>query len=577
MVGRKSPQDQQDNQPQQCLPACLILHRDKFSGDSTEDELLGEVTQLFQLMDKDGSGELKKSEFITAFKMDQDVVKFCKSHARLAPLLDPITFKEAFIKMDADESGTISLNELIEHWRTTLSKTNEFSDADINLPNSANVDVQIARDSYATDKRKSLQTETAANLDTNTPGALNLQNSKLDEEIYDVANFYWTEGYAQVVARSDVFINTTLAVISLNAVYLGIDADHNKAELLLEADWGFIMCEYLFCIFFVSELVIRFLAFESKLNCLRDGWFKFDSFLVILMVMETCVLPFVMPLLSSGSKPPPTGPLRLLRLLRLSRLVRLMRSLPELVIIIKGMVVAFRAVGSSLLMVTMLLYVFGIVMHMMLSEDDDENVAEYFQTLPCCMWTLLMDGTFLLDTHTVLGFLVHTGEFNHILCVAIFLVFILLTALTVMNMLIGVLCEVVSAVAANEKEEAAIRVMKQTILIELKKFDDGDGLIDEDELNELMADPYSVTVLESLGIDVPFLQELQVMTFDKPGMTCPIEHLIEQMLTCRRDLIFTVKHMVLQQKLSHWNLENKIMKHEQRMEKKIQSMVQSIC
>ena len=40
---------------------------------------------------------------------------------------------------------------------------------------------------------------------------------------------------------------------------------------------------------------------------------------------------------------------------------------------------------------------------------------------------------------------------------------------------IGVLCEVVGTVTAAEKEESEVNLMKQTILIELKKFDDGDG------------------------------------------------------------------------------------------------------
>merc|ERR1712110_974103 len=94
-----------------------------------------------------------------------------------------------------------------------------------------------------------------------------------------------------------------------------------------------------------------------------------------------------------------------------------------------------------------------------------------------CMWTLLMDGTLLDAPGVVLNRLVHRGEFNTTVAVIIFLVFILLSALTVMNMLIGILCEVVNAVAASEKEESDIAVMKNSILLELKKFDDGDGMI----------------------------------------------------------------------------------------------------
>ena len=32
-----------------------------------------------------------------------------------------------------------------------------------------------------------------------------------------------------------------------------------------------------FCSYYALEWFIRFMAFERKCNCLRDGWFVFDS------------------------------------------------------------------------------------------------------------------------------------------------------------------------------------------------------------------------------------------------------------------------------------------------------------
>eukprot|EP00928_Gymnodinium_smaydae_P072672 TRINITY_DN5599_c0_g2_i1.p1 TRINITY_DN5599_c0_g2~~TRINITY_DN5599_c0_g2_i1.p1 ORF type:complete len:714 (+),score=93.34 TRINITY_DN5599_c0_g2_i1:72-2213(+) len=530
----------------------------------TQEAVRDEVAELFEMIDKNGDGELQKAEFVRAFKQDDEVRTYCMQHTRLAAFLNPLTFKEVFDTMDLDASNTISEDELREY----VLRKNSFSQdggnalrlaADATLPESS----ASPRDAS---KERSL-------FNSNGKGGRLFDNSKLDEEVYDVEKFYWDFGYAQAIARSESFVRLTLAVICLNALYLGIDADWNTATMLLDAEWPFILCEYVFCIYFLFEWIVRFAAFRRKMDSLRDGWFKFDTLLVLLMVMETCVIPFVMPILSSAneSNPPPTGPLRLMRLLRLSRLVRLMRSLPELVIICKGMLVAFRAVSSSLLMVTLLIYVFAIVLHMLLK--DDPEASEYFATLPVCMWTLLMDGTFLLDTGDVLGLIVHRGEPHCIASIVVFLVFILLTPLTVLNMLIGVLCEVVSAVSVNEKEEAAIHVMKQTILLELKKFDDGDGMIDESELGEMMSDPASVSVLQSLGIDVAFLQELQVMTYSAPGSVYPIDMLIEQMLSCRSELNYTVKHMVMQQRLTQWTLQNSLMRQEERMRRLIQKRV----
>merc|ERR1719201_3141801 len=173
-----------------------------------------------------------------------------------------------------------------------------------------------------------------------------------EEPHYHVENFYHTTGYAQALARSEKFINATLGVISLNAVYIGIDADWNDSELLYKAHIFFILCENFFCVYFTFEWIVRFLAFKRKCDGLRDGWFKFDSALVLLMVVETWIFAPVLAVVSDGAGPGiPIGPLRLLRLLRLTRMARLMKSLPELVTMTKGMMRASRAVCSSLVMV----------------------------------------------------------------------------------------------------------------------------------------------------------------------------------------------------------------------------------
>ncbi|CAK9055623.1 unnamed protein product [Durusdinium trenchii] len=161
-------------------------------------------------------------------------------------------------------------------------------------------------------------------------GAGNDKDLRLDEDVYDVRNFYKKTGCAQAVARSDRFERLTLMVISINAVYIGVDADNNNASSMVDAAWPYVVFDNMFCAFFTAELLIRFGAFAVKRNCLKDRWFVFDSLLVALMVAETWVLTIVVLAMGSMEGGMPTGPLRLLRLLRLSRLVRLLKAMPEL-------------------------------------------------------------------------------------------------------------------------------------------------------------------------------------------------------------------------------------------------------
>merc|ERR1719262_2019509 len=51
---------------------------------------------------------------------------------------------------------------------------------------------------------------------------------------------------------------------------------------------------------------------------------------------------------------------RLLRLTRMARMARLLRAMPELLILIKGMVAALRSVFFTLGLLFVMLYIFGI-------------------------------------------------------------------------------------------------------------------------------------------------------------------------------------------------------------------------
>merc|ERR1719171_1285092 len=101
--------------------------------------------------------------------------------------------------------------------------------------------------------------------------------ANLDEKEYNVEDYYHETGVIQAIARSDAFNQVTLSVIAVNAVWIGIDSDHNNAQ---PPELHFQVGDQFFCIFFTTELMVRFLAFKHKQDCLRDMWFKFDSVLV---------------------------------------------------------------------------------------------------------------------------------------------------------------------------------------------------------------------------------------------------------------------------------------------------------
>merc|ERR1719454_2798845 len=125
-----------------------------------------------------------------------------------------------------------------------------------------------------------------------------------------------------------------------------------------------------------------------------------------------------------------TQPLRLLRLLKILRMARLMRAFPELITMVKGMARAARAISSSMILIFLITYVWSMVMHMLFSSEPRRLVAG--------------------------------------IC---FLLFLLLTAMLLLQMLIGVLCEVVNMVDREQRDTQTVHFIREALLNDLKECD----------------------------------------------------------------------------------------------------------
>jgi hypothetical protein len=364
----------------------------------------------------------------------------------------------------------------------------------------------------------------------------------LTAEPYSVFNYYKTEGIWQKLAKHPVFENATLAVIALNAVYIAVDTDWNKDEpltptetkSLTESHGFFQFMEHSFCFYFTGEWIIRFMAFEVKRNGLRDGWFVFDSTLVFMMVMETWVLLIIVAATDSGGGGNPLGGntsiLRLFRLLRLSRLMRMLRSLPELMILVKGMVTAMKSVVYVMGLLVIITYVFAIAFTQL--AVGTPTVGEvYFANVAQSMYSLLVYATLLDNMNDFLGSVRY--EFWPLL--ALSLIYIALAALTVMNMLIGVLCEVVSAVADTERESILTETVKEKMLAIVDNLDTNENNhISYEEFTKIMAKPEALQALEDVEVSAVGIVDFAELFFFEDGAA--IELSFEEFMECVLDL-----------------------------------------
>jgi len=330
--------------------------------------------------------------------------------------------------------------------------------------------------------------------------------SALQPKLYDVAHFYhpYDESLFTRIATNQVFENLTLLVIGFNALWMAIDTDLNTAEVLLSAKPVFQIAEHFFCLYFSLEWFIRFMAFKIKRNGMKDGWFVFDTCLVVMMFGETWVMTGVL-LLTGGAGGGGLGNAsmlrmaRLLRLSRMARMARLFRAMPELLILVKGMGAAMRSVFFVLCLLMIVMYVFAIVFRQL--TDGTQVGSEYFNSVPQAMHSLLLHGT-LLDA---VGDRVNELMEVSFVLVGVFYLFVLLSALTVLNMLIGVLCEVVSGVATTERENLSVSNVRARLveIVHASGIDeDGSGCLSKAELSKILDIPVAVKTLAEVGVDV---------------------------------------------------------------------------
>eukprot|EP00927_Polykrikos_kofoidii_P024141 TRINITY_DN22018_c0_g1_i1.p1 TRINITY_DN22018_c0_g1~~TRINITY_DN22018_c0_g1_i1.p1 ORF type:complete len:817 (-),score=129.69 TRINITY_DN22018_c0_g1_i1:325-2715(-) len=371
----------------------------------------------------------------------------------------------------------------------------------------------------------------------------------LSDKAYNVHDLYADTGYCQVVARSHWFENFTLIIIGFNALWIAIDTDYNEASMLSQAHWTFQVAEHFFCVYYTGEILIRLFAFKRARDSLTDAWFCFDACLVIFMVMETWVLEIVYTILGVGKQNVFSNGsffrmIRLLRLSRMARLARLIRSFPELMVLITGVGVALRSVFFTLCLLILIIYVFAIMFAQLTASTDVGD--KYFSSVWSAMSTLLLGGT-MPDHQDIVHNVSSGGGTDGVLVGGLFLIFMLLGSLTVMNMLIGVLVEVVGVVAAVEKETMIVNYfraqLKSTLQENFRDMDD-DDCITKDEFSKLLNVPEAAFALRDLGVDVVGLVDLVDFIFASYGNTLTFNEFMETILQLRGSTTATVKDMV---------------------------------
>jgi len=174
----------------------------------------------------------------------------------------------------------------------------------------------------------------------------------------------------------------------------------------------------------------------------------------------------------------------------------------------------------------------------------------HFNTVFESMYSLLLFGT-LLDN---VGLLTNRLGKESVFYAALFFMFILFAAYTILNMLVGVLCEVVSAVAATEREEMLVTFVNRkvkTIVEELDK--NGDNCISKAEFVKILENAEAVRSLQDVGVDVVGLVDFADVIFEDGAQELSFEKFMDIVLQLRGTNTASVKDIVELRKLVRTN------------------------
>ena len=214
--------------------------------------------------------------------------------------------------------------------------------------------------------------------------------------------------------ESPLFQYLVISIIIFNAFTIGI----NTYELGEFTRGVISILDYSITVFFVIELLIRFIGEPKKINFLKSGWNIFDTLIVLISLI---------PISNSSS-------FLLLRLLRVFRVLRIISIIPELKLIIEALLGSIKRVFYVSLLLFIILYIYATIGSILFSSDipqrwNDVGVSmiTLFQVLTLSSWEQVM-----LPLQDVYWW-----------AWIYFFSFIIICGITMLNLLIAILVDVV--------------------------------------------------------------------------------------------------------------------------------------
>ena len=222
---------------------------------------------------------------------------------------------------------------------------------------------------------------------------------------------------------SDLFQRVVIGLILLNAVTLGLETSDSIME-----GWGGLLTalDRLLLVLFTIEIALRIYAFRGRF--FRDPWGLFDFAIVAI------------------SWAPDSGPLAVLRALRVLRVLRLVSIVPSLRNVVEAMLGALPGMGSIVLLMALIFYVFAVMAVKLFGGVMEEEFGDLGAALLTLFQLMAMDD---------FGNVLRQAMEHKPWAWAFFFPFTIIATFVVLNLFIGVIVESIQTLREQRGEANA--------------------------------------------------------------------------------------------------------------------------
>lgn len=225
------------------------------------------------------------------------------------------------------------------------------------------------------------------------------------------------------IRENNFFEAFVISVILISAIAVGFRTYEESFSPQIYLYLSYL--DYFITSVFLIEIIIRLAAENKALNFFKSSWNVFDFVIVAISLIPIESLDSIL----------------LARLVRVFRLLRLVSFIPQFRILIESFITAIPRVGYILLFMFVEFYIFAAIGSILFSEIS----PLHWGNVGLAMLTLFQTAT-LEGWPDLMYQSLEVQRFSWIF----FVVFIILNSLVFMNMIIGVIIDVI--VKANENE-----------------------------------------------------------------------------------------------------------------------------